>query len=266
MGYDEPLSYGIIERRKIIDEIDVHLEEIDRLGFTMIPDAFDADFIAELRASIDHWYAEQAIQGDAGDLGAESDLLRCPLAYDDAFLRVATQPSLLELARRALGEPFVLLQQNAIINRPDRAQHQSRWHRDLPYQHFVSSRRIAINALLCVDDFTFETGGTMVLPGSHKFEEFPSARFVQAQEQVANAASGSMIVMDSMLFHRAGSNISAGTRRGVNHILGRPMLSQQVDLPRLLGPRHADDPFLAGFLGYRWNPASDVQAWRDRRR
>ena len=29
--------------------------------------------------------------------------------------------------------------------------------------------------------------------------------------------------------------------------------------------RFAADPFLSGYLGYRWNPAADVRDWRGRR-
>jgi ectoine hydroxylase-related dioxygenase (phytanoyl-CoA dioxygenase family) len=263
---DGPPSYGILKQRSIKDKYDSYIEEIYYLGYTVVPSGLRPDDLNHLRKSIDRYYREQSREtGETAALGAERDILRCPLSYDDSFLRVATLPSVLEVARRVLGENVVLLQQNGIINQPNLVQYQSRWHRDLPYQHFVSSQKLAVNALLCVDDFTFDTGGTFVLPGSQMFEEFPSARLVSRWERVVEAAAGSVIMMDAMLYHRAGTNVSAGARRGVNHVIGKPLLSQQIDIPRLIGPRFANDPFLSRYLGYYWNPAADVQNWRAKR-
>src|SRR3546814_5583379 len=48
------------------------------------------------------------------------------------------------------------------------AEHQSYgqglFHRDLPHQHFVSSRPLAINALFCIDAFLEANGATLVVP------------------------------------------------------------------------------------------------------
>lgn len=266
MNDDGPLAYGVLRQRKVEDDCDRHCEEIDYLGYTIVPSGLDGMALAVLREKIDQYYSEQSAgAADPVDLGVERDVLRCPLSYDDAFLDVATLPTVLEVARRALGQSLVLLQQNAIINNPQSVQHQSRWHRDLPYQHFVASRKLAVNALLCVDDFTKETGGTVVLPGSHMFEDFPSGHLVRRVETVIEAKAGSVIMMDAMLYHRAGRNVSLIVRRAVNHLIGLPLLGQQIDIPRLLGPRFADHPFLSGYLGYRWNPAANVENWRSQR-
>lgn len=257
-------SYGISEFTIARDDIDRHGEEIEYLGFTVIDSAMDVPTLAGVAESIDRYYEQQIAETENASVVMEkdADVLRCPLAYDDVFLRIATLKPLVEICERMLGPQFVLLQQNAIILRPAAKEFQSRWHRDLPYQHFVASRRLALNALLCVDEFTLETGGTIVLPGTHMFERFPSSQFVKKHQRVVRAPAGSMLVMDAMLFHRAGYNISKQTRRAVNHLIGRPLLVQQIDLPRLLNGRYSGDPFLRRFLGYQWNPAGTVAAWR----
>jgi hypothetical protein len=48
----------------------------------------------------------------------------------------------------------------------------------------------------------------------------------------------------------------------VNHVIGAPILAQQVDIPSMLARDAPDDAWLAGYLGYRWNPTRDVSAWR----
>lgn len=264
MRTEDPPSYGVTRRRKSQDELDLYAEEVAVLGFAVAPSGLNAAELDALRASSDEIYARQA-DGQADGMGAEEDIVRCPLAYDDRFLAPATLPVVIGVAHRLLGQNLVLLQQNAIINQPRSIQHQSRWHRDLPYQHFVGSEALAMNALLCVDDFTLETGGTFVLPGSHLFEEFPSSAYVARHEVPVEAVAGSVIMMHAMLYHRAGANVSAAPRRGINHLVGRPLLAQQIDIPRMLGGRFAQDPVLGPYLGYRWNPAVDVASWREGR-
>jgi hypothetical protein len=257
-------SYGISETRVAQDDVDRQSEEIDYLGFTVIESGMDGSGLACAVESVDRCYEQQVAEtrNAAVVMEKDADILRCPLAYDDVFLGIATLKPLMDVCERMLGPHFVLLQQNAIINRPAAKEFQSRWHRDLPYQHFVASRRLALNALLCLDEFTIETGGTFVLPGTHMFEKFPSSRFVKKHERAVSAPAGSILVMDAMLFHRAGYNVSQRNRRAVNHLIGRPLFVQQIDLPRVLDGRHADDPFLHRYLGYQWNPAGSVAAWR----
>jgi ectoine hydroxylase-related dioxygenase (phytanoyl-CoA dioxygenase family) len=258
-------SYGVSATRIALEEKDRRAEEIEYLGYTIIESAMSVSALRGIADAIDRYYDQQTAETASVAMHKDADILRCPLVYDDIFLEIATIKPLIEVCECLLGLHFVLLQQNAVINRPTSKEYQSRWHRDLPYQHFVTSKRLAINALLCVDEFTLETGGTLVLPGTHMFEEFPSSRFVNKHERVIGAPAGSMVLMDAMLFHRGGYNISGRNRRGVNHLIGRPILTQQIDMPRLLEGRHADDEFLRRYLGYQWNPAGSVAAWRRQR-
>lgn len=187
------------------------------------------------------------------------------MAYDDYFLEFATNEKVHRVVGSLLGEYFTILQQNAVINAPTGKHFQSAWHRDLAYQHYVSSRPLAISALYCIDDFSEATGGTYVLPGSHKVEAFPSREFVQKHEKVVTAKAGSALIFDSMTYHRGGSNSSNNLRRGVNHLFGLPFIKQQISFPASLGGRYKEDPFLSKFLGYETEAAESVLAWRTNR-
>lgn len=263
----EVSSYGVIAAREEGDELDTKVEELTRLGYTRVDSGLGAERIEELRTTLAGVYTRQAEALETSSLEGsnDADVARALLAYDPVFLDLATAPALIDFCRRVFGESFVLLQQNGVINRPSREHFQLRWHRDLPFQHWVASKPIAIAALFCLDDFNATTGGTCALPASHKHEEFPSDAFVRRHEQVMAAPAGTFIVMDAMMFHRAGRNSSDEARRGINHLIGLPFLSQQIDLPRMLGGAHADDPFLARYLGYQWGPAESVESWRSQR-
>jgi len=244
--------------------MDLRLEELTRVGYTVLDSGLDDDAIDELRSQLGSVYARQRAELEAASLDAsdDADVARCLLAYDNCFFRLAANPALLDFCRHVFGDSFVLLQQNGVINRPSREHYQLRWHRDLPFQHWTASKPVAIAALFCVDEFAEATGGTYALPASHGYEEFPSDAFVRSHQQVMTAPAGSFVVMDAMMFHRAGKNSSDRVRHGINHLIGRPFLAQQIDLPRVLRGAHSEDPFLARYLGYTWNPAESVESWR----
>jgi hypothetical protein len=260
-------SYGVLEARDASDPVDLQLEELRRLGCTVLESGLGEARLEEMRAKLGDVYDRQAAELEAASLEAseDADVVRCPLAYDPAFFDLATNEVLLGFCNRVFGDNFVLLQQNGVINRPSKAHYQLRWHRDLPFQHWVASKPIAIACLFCLDPFDATTGGTYALPGSHRDETFPSDGYVRAHQQVMTAPAGSFIVMDAMMYHRAGRNSSDKPRVGINHLIGLPFLVQQIDLPRMLDGEHSDDPAVARYLGYKWNPAPSVEAWRSAR-
>jgi ectoine hydroxylase-related dioxygenase (phytanoyl-CoA dioxygenase family) len=259
-------SYGVVEKTDTsANQLDAIVEAISYRGVAVVPGAISDELVIRLNDRLDAVYVEQCdeVGGEATLLElADADIVRCPLAYDPEFLTLARHPVIVEVAQRVIGPSFVLLMQNGIINRPDREQAQTRWHRDLNYQHWVCSRPLAISALVCLEDFNRTTGGTVFLPGSHKFPQMPSDEIINLSETVVEAPKGSILLFDAMVFHRAGSNRSGRIRRGINHVIGAPILGQQIDIPQMLGGKVPTEPWVAGYLGFRWNPVPDVRTWR----
>jgi ectoine hydroxylase-related dioxygenase (phytanoyl-CoA dioxygenase family) len=261
-------SYGVRERNIGEDEVAFHVERIRVAGYSVLKTTFRETDLAHLAARLDAVLEQQSREfGGPERLALVGDALtaRCPLVYDDAFLQLATYPPLLTLCRQLIGDYFVLMQQNGIINPSGEVHTQAAYHRDLPYQHFVSSRPLAISALFCIDPFRAETGATTVLPGSHRVERFPSANVAATLDVPVTAEPGSFVVFDSMLFHRAGANRSGRPRRAVNHVYTVPIIAQQISLPAALKGRYADEPALAQLLGYGTDPAGSATEWRERR-
>jgi ectoine hydroxylase-related dioxygenase (phytanoyl-CoA dioxygenase family) len=149
-------AYGLATRPDEPEKLTGLLEEIRACGYAALPCVIDAAEVEALNSAIDAIYAHQCgeVGGEAALAGInDADIARCLLAYDERFLKLATHPAMLEVARAMLGENFVLLMQNGVINRPDRGQFQANWHRDLNYQHWVNSKPIAMSALVCLEDF-----------------------------------------------------------------------------------------------------------------
>lgn len=262
-----PQMYGVRESWASDGVPGLHAEEVATLGFTIVPDVLDSQALDLARERIYSVYEEQRIECGDSELNSisDADVARCLLSYDDFFVEVAAQERVLDIASRLLGEHIVLMSQNAIINRAFSDNYQQAWHRDLSYQHFVSSRPLAVSALYCIDEFSVHTGGTMILPASHKSEQFPSAEFVDRQSMTVAAAAGSVVMFDSMLFHRSGYNQSSHDRLAVNHVYTVPIIQQPISLPAALGGRFSDDPRLRTLLGYSFQPAASTIEWRKRR-
>ena len=263
-------TFGIKEFTPTLTGPDLSVEAIKLSGYAIVPDVLSSKQLELAREGIDQVYQTQLAEiGGEDRLAAINDTYtaRCPLAYDEYFLSVATNPKVLSIVEKFLGAYFVLMLQNGIINVPSVGNEQNAgyWHRDLNYQHFISSRPISISALVCVDDFSEETGGTLVLPGSHKTEAFPSEDYVRQNEEVITARAGSAVVFDSMLYHRGGLNKSQHVRRALNHMYTLPLIKQQISLPKLLGGKFSDDTFLNKFLGYESESDESVVEFRAKR-
>jgi hypothetical protein len=263
-------QYGIAEAGRGTDPLDVHVEEIRLNGFTVVPHAFVGEQAQEWRDRIDAVIAAECEAGGGQaameELG-EGNTARAPLHRDARFLALAQHPVVLAICDRLLDGYFILNQQNAVVNPPvGQHFHQTAYHRDLPYQHFVSSRPIAISALYCADAFEEDNGATLMLAGSHRQEGFPSDAVVSRWERPILAPAGAFLVFDSMLFHRAGINRSTRARRAVNHVYSRAFLKQQIVLPRLLGDDFTRDAATRRLLGYDSDPPESVEAWMASRR
>lgn len=268
MVTNELKSYGVRETTELGSEFDRYREEIAINGYTVVPDVLDTASLPEARKRIDAVYAAQAAEvGGEENLRRINDALvgRCLLAYDDYFLGFATNERVHKVVASLLGDYFVILQQNAVINAPTGVHFQTAWHRDLAYQHFVASKPLAVSALYCIDDFSEQTGGTYMLPGSHKVESFPSRQFIESHEKTVTAPAGSALVFDSMTYHRGGTNRSNNLRRGVNHLFGLPFIKQQISFPQSLGGKYRDNAGLSRFLGYDTEAAGSVVEWRKNR-
>jgi len=259
--------YGVGKRTEVADAIDQAAEEIALQGYAVLPPLFPADSLPSWRQKLDAVYARQEAEFGRealADIG-ELDLCRAPLLYDRDFLTLAMHPTVLAVARRMLGDWIVLHLQNGIINRPARRHHQASWHRDLPHQNWVITKPLAISAIVAIDDFSAVTGGTRLLPFTHKNETMPSKSYTERHAVDAQAPAGSVIMFDSMLFHQAGDNRSANVRRAMNHVYSSPIIKQQYDFPRALAAGGDLPADTAKLLGFTSQVPLDDRAWRKSR-
>lgn len=257
--------YGVHAQVQGETDIDRAVESIKLVGYAVVDGGYSDRELGDISAAFDRsLLAAHARFGGQEALAKmdEHNTIRAPMAIDRAFLDLARNASVLSVARRLVGDYIVLNQQNGIVN-PANAQryNQAAFHRDLPYQHFVSSRPLAVNALFCLDQFTLDNGATLVVPASHKSEAFPSNEMVRAMQAPITAKAGSFIVLDAMLFHSGGINRTGQARRAVNHLYTIPLIRQQIDLPAYLGQDFSSDPDIRRLLGYDVQTPASAEAF-----
>ena len=261
-------SYGINKSVSITTKEELHLEEFLNLGYTIIENVISEPELMALRNELDKIYQVQESETGKQNLKLinEENLVRIPLAYSELFAQLASRKDMMAYVEKILGNFFVLHLQNGIINMPNEEHHQSSWHRDLPYQNWTSSEPLACNVYCCIDDFNNETGGTYVLPFSHQFNAAPSHHYMEKNAVQVNAPAGSVILFNSMIFHKAGYNKSKDkVRRGINQMYSKPIITQQIDLPKFLNGKYADDDFLSMLFGYKSQLPKSVSEYRSQR-
>lgn len=258
-------THAVTRKDVVTSDVERYAEEIRRVGVTIIPNAFSKAEMAYVRRRLYKIYAQQV-----AEIGGEHNLLlindanivRSPLAYDEAFVAIAKHPTALAVARTCLGPKISLASQVGILNKPGAKNYVENWHRELQYQHMTTSRPLAVQTLLTVDEFTPENGATFFLYGTHLFENFPSDDFVRKWQVQIEAPAGSLIMFDSLLYHRSAPNRSDRERIAINNFYTLPILAQQIDLASMLQGAHAATEEDRELFGYQWNPPKDVLSWR----
>lgn len=260
-------TYGILQQNPAGSAIDDAVEQVQSLGYAVLDSGYGVAELRNISNEFDRIHRQYIATHREDWLKSinEHYTIRAPLTQgSSAFIKLAFNENLLQALKKLIAGKFILNQQNGIINPPQQTYNQSAWHRDLPYQHFLSTTPLAINALFCLDDFNLQNGATFVLPASHKSAAFPSAPFVKKHALQIETKAGSFILLDCMLFHAGGFNSTQTPRRAVNHVYNIPYFKQQINLPHnmngaelsseeseILGFPYLEPVSVAGYLSGR---------------
>ena len=146
---------------------------------------------------------------------------------------VAIHPLLLMIIEGVLGEQFQMSVATAMCPEPGvdpQHLHQDDGHYPLPRPHMP----LIANTLIALDDFTRESGATMVVPKSHKWTKPVE---LDANVVYAEMPAGSLLVFDGALWHGGGGNTTRDRRRrsiNLNFNLSwlRQQENQYIGIPR----------------------------------
>jgi ectoine hydroxylase-related dioxygenase (phytanoyl-CoA dioxygenase family) len=221
------------------DWLPTALEALRCAGCAVVTDVLAPELIARVRPAM--YEAQAHIRTDisqqrldrAGEIGVVRNMPR----YDPLFLELIALPEMLALVDRTVSDTAIMHLQTGLILTPWEETagqvFQHTFHQDFP--RYMNGYLASINAMLAIDAFTAENGGTLVVPGTHQRSERPQQSYLHAAAVPIECPPGSMILFDSTLWHAAGRNMTGTDRLAINHQFTRSFFKQQLDYVRALG-------------------------------
>lgn len=231
-------------------------------GWVVFPGAIADRDLASMRTDLDRLYDHcrevQSRNGVAANMeGAAHHLV----GYDTSLDGLIDAFPLYDWVERFFGGKFILLNFGASLNPPGSRAYLAKPHRDV--RQFTRDVRMSLNMLVMLDEFTPETGGTLVLGGSHLVEAVPPADLFLKLADPVTGKPGDILLFDSQVVHSAGENLGGLRRRALTLCLGRPWLKPQVDFQRYLAPKTEEElsPMARQLYGFHARMAGSLDEY-----
>jgi hypothetical protein len=199
------------------------LADLQTNGCCVVPDVIPPDRCTDIRRRIQSVVDRER----SGYAGAPTNVGFVPsvINHDQSFAEYLAHPLILSLVRAVLGPQVRISFTSAIINEPGNAR--GDWHADWPFNqnnagHIPAPYPDAVfhlTTLWMLSPFESANGGTLIVPGSHRRPTNPTDRksgvdpksFVAGETQ-ATGPAGSVLVMDSRLWHATAPNGTGESR------------------------------------------------------
>lgn len=219
---------------------------LDENGFFVAPDVLDEKTVSFVLERL--WAAAEENKRRGAELfmpalDPNSSNVRVfyLMELDSIFRELIQHPAALEVAKLVIGPKLLVSNFTANIAKPGSGSMALHSDQSLvvpdPWE-----KPWAVNIIWCLSDVYFENGATLFIPGSHKWKrklEVPDNANEMLKPFVAKA--GSIIAMDSRVWHTSGANITKDQERAL--LFGyytAPFLRQQVNWTAAFSPETKD--------------------------
>lgn len=203
------------------DALQTHLEAVAEDGFTILENVFSAERAEAILKRIREIEQATLRPLESGETEEDSSFYRTGglLRIDPMFWDVPIDPTVTQVVEGVLGNDFLLSTFSGIDLKPNGNNIQPLHPDDalvpVPRPH---ERAIGCTVMWVVTPFNEGTGGTRLLPGSHR--EPLDLLFSQDSERMSQTIQpdmkpGSVLVFDHALFHGASDNPSDDWRLGL---------------------------------------------------
>ncbi len=190
-------------------------------GFLKMPGRLSTETVERVRAAI-----LQDMEREAEPVVRDADgkvvRLSQVLDRDPLFLEVASSDVVLHLLQSLLGPNIEVVRNrhnHATLNLASR--NSDYLHRDVRQWS-----RPLVTVIFYLEETTIENGCTVMIPGSHLLPGLPVLHGIEKQDWVEKSGivdqgvpvpmpAGGMVVIDSLIFHRIGTNHTDGSRMSV---------------------------------------------------
>jgi ectoine hydroxylase-related dioxygenase (phytanoyl-CoA dioxygenase family) len=211
---------------------------LDELGYLVLPDFVPATMLEAMRERVEALWAEE---GD--DAGAEFLLepgtrrLANLVDKGEVFARMIVMPAILECIEAVIGPDYKLSSLNARSTNPHSPEAQP-WHVDAGA---IADERgyWVCNTIWMLDDFTPDNGATRMIPRSHTWGRAPAPgnRDTRPDEQIVTGRAGTVVVMNTHMWHAGTGNRTDRCRRALHGFYTRGDKPQQQYQKTLLRAR-----------------------------
>ena len=151
-----------------------HIDRIRRDGWSVVPGVVPTDKLGEIRDQV-HRSTDEHGRADA----AERGIGHVPgfIRYDQSLAAYLSDPELMDLLEALLGPHLKVSFTTATINHPGNPR--GGWHSDWPFSQRNAGYLpppypdvlMHVTTLWMLSPFTIENGGTLIVPGSHRWAE-----------------------------------------------------------------------------------------------
>ena len=263
-------------------DVSAYARLIDNEGYAIIRDFLSPEDLTEVRRVLALYLGTH--QGRNDFEGTRTERVYTLVARARVFWKIALDPRVMALCERYFQPGFLLTTSQAINIHPGETPQP--FHTDDSFYTVPRPRpMISLSTIVAVDPFTFDNGGTQVIPGSHRWNDEriagtyglgdTTADGLAVLERIAEPVempAGACIVFAGTLVHRGGPNRSMTARCAFSHQYCEPWARQQenfvlgvpADVAREMPER------LREMLGYSIHPpfmgqlsASHPAKWLD---
>jgi ectoine hydroxylase-related dioxygenase (phytanoyl-CoA dioxygenase family) len=233
-------------------DTEAHVKRVAEVGYTIVENAIEADFIAALEDDLLRCEREHNIV-PANNLfeGHKTVRIYNLLVHGKLYERIPVHERILPIVEGVLDRGCLVSSLSSIAICPGETGQPL--HADdqlipLPKPHPA----IVCNTMWAITDFTRDNGATRIIPGSHLRDSSPNPMERYDGVIPAEMPRGSVLVYHGSLWHKGGANRSDQRRVGIamNYCAGfiRQQENQQLGIPRHIAKDFA--PRLRELVGY----------------
>jgi 5-dehydro-6-demethoxyfumagillol dioxygenase len=216
------------------------VDQIAQQGFCVLPGMLEGERLADVRAAFERAIERMRERGLVV-FDPRLDPNPCNIRVnnlpdvDPVFVELLREPLTLGVMRSILGEDAIVSNFSANVALPGSGSMEVHADQALVAPAPWADAWLA-NVIWCLDEVRRENGGTLYLPGSHRFTTLADVpddpvRLMRPFEAPAGAA----IVMDGRLWHTSGVNTTQNEQRALLFALySRSFLRQQMNWEVLL--------------------------------
>ncbi len=241
------------------------LKQIKEQGFCVVENVLDSTMVTKLREQSQIAIDKEAAYHGNKTYGLYGGVQACPM-YGGAFLEALENRSLMEPMTEVMGEGNIIWTYITTSMPPDDKNFSTRMHVDRPrlFPNYCES----IGALILLDDFTEQNGGTWYLPGSHNRIDVPTEEEFYAKAIRLQAKAGSVFYFNLRLWHAGGYNATKQWRHALIIAVMRPYIKPKFDFVKMLSLHGINADELSNYVKQKLGffaipPATLDEFWKE---